>query len=1050
MHSPCWQLPRRLVTAVLTTIALAAIVDTASAQTELERVVADIEWRNTGPAIMGGRIADLAVVESDPATFYVGTATGGVWKTTNHGTTWETVFDNESTSSVGDVTLALSNPNIVWVGTGEPQNRQSSPWGNGVYKSTDAGRTWSHMGLANTHHISRIQIHPSNPDVVYVAAVGHLWGPNPERGVYKTSDGGATWDLVLFVDENTGAIDLAMDPGDPETLFAAMYQRRRTGFGFNGGGPGSGLYRTTDGGENWTELTNGLPEGDKGRIGIDIYRRDGNIVFAIIEARQGRGVYRSMDRGETWEFRSETNNRPMYYSQIRVDPNDPERLYAGGSNLFRSSDGGKTFTPDAASEVHSDHHALWIDPNNSKHLILGGDGGVSVSFDRSDHWRQLNNMILAQFYEIGVDMRDPYYVCGGLQDNGSWCGPSNTLSNEGIRNKDWYNVGSGDGFYAVIDPNNPDVMFAESQGGFITRVDLTTEERTYVRPIGRPGDDEEMPSYNWNWDTPVVLSSHDPATIYIGSNVVFRSTDRGFTWEQFSPDLTKQTDRDTLEIMGVQLRRPILSRNDGISSYGNMTSISESPLNPDLVYAGTDDGNLQVTRDGGVTWTNVVTNIRDVPERTYVSRVVASRFVEGRVYATFDGHRNDDFKPYVFVSEDYGQSWRPRVDGLPDDQSVNIIAEHPRNQNLLFVGNEVGIYFSVDQGANWTRLKNNLPTVPVDDIVVHARENDLVIGTHGRGVWIMDDITPLEELNSVVLASAAHLFSVRTATSYNPYSPQGWTPGVLEAPNPRQGARIRYYLGADAAPEMVAASNGTNGDELHVKITILDASGELVRELEGPGEAGGHEVMWDLRLPPPYEPEPSQQGGFFGAPDGPKVLPGTYTVRLEAAGQTLATDFAVRLDPRVEISSADLEARQAAMMSVYVLAKPLYEAQNRVRELNEQISEIQELTKGSEDVPESIDSTVVDISTTLGDIGRDLGRASRGARVGRQIEGSTTRPSPDVLFQIDRAWEQVPGLIEQLNEVITTRMPALYDQLNQHGIRPSPGEPLEVPSKPAG
>ncbi|MEJ2239486.1 MAG: hypothetical protein P8X82_14405, partial [Gemmatimonadales bacterium] len=417
MHSPCWQLPRRLVTAVLTTIALAAIVDTASAQTELERVVADIEWRNTGPAIMGGRIADLAVVESDPATFYVGTATGGVWKTTNHGTTWETVFDNESTSSVGDVTLALSNPNIVWVGTGEPQNRQSSPWGNGVYKSTDAGRTWSHMGLANTHHISRIQIHPSNPDVVYVAAVGHLWGPNPERGVYKTSDGGATWDLVLFVDENTGAIDLAMDPGDPETLFAAMYQRRRTGFGFNGGGPGSGLYRTTDGGENWTELTNGLPEGDKGRIGIDIYRRDGNIVFAIIEARQGRGVYRSMDRGETWEFRSETNNRPMYYSQIRVDPNDPERLYAGGSNLFRSSDGGKTFTPDAASEVHSDHHALWIDPNNSNHLILGGDGGVSVSFDRSDHWRQLNNMILAQFYEIGVDMRDPYYVCGGLQDN---------------------------------------------------------------------------------------------------------------------------------------------------------------------------------------------------------------------------------------------------------------------------------------------------------------------------------------------------------------------------------------------------------------------------------------------------------------------------------------------------------------------------------------------------------------------------------------------------------------------------------------------------------
>jgi photosystem II stability/assembly factor-like uncharacterized protein len=1024
------------------------MVDAATAQTEVENAVADLEWRNTGPAIMGGRIADLAVVESNPAFFYVGVATGGVWKTTNHGTTWETVFDDESTSSVGDVTLAPSNPNIVWVGTGEPQNRQSSPWGNGVYKSTDAGRTWTHMGLTNTHHISRIQIHPHNPDVVYVAAVGHLWGPNPERGVYKTSDGGTTWDLVLFVDENTGAIDLAMDPGDSETLFAAMYQRRRAGFGFNGGGPGSGLYRTTDGGANWMESTDGLPEGDKGRIGIDIYRRDGNIVFAIVEARQGRGVYRSMDRGETWEFRSETNNRPMYYSQIRVDPNDPERVYAGGSSLYRSSDGGKTFTPDAARGVHSDHHALWINPDNSNHLILGGDGGVSVSFDRSDNWRQLRNMILAQFYEIGVDMQDPYYVCGGLQDNGSWCGPSNTLSTQGIRNKDWYNVGSGDGFYTVMDPNNPDIMFAESQGGFIARVDLTTMERTYIRPTGRPGDDGEMPSYRWNWDMPIVMSAHDPATIYVGSNVLFKSTDRGFTWEQFSPDLTKQIDRDTLEIMGTQLRRPMLSRNDGISSYGNMTSISESPLNPNVVYAGTDDGNLQVTQDAGATWTDVVDHISDLPERTYLSRVVASRFAEGRVYATFDGHRNDDFKPYVFVSDDFGQRWRPLVQGLPDGWSVNIIAEHPRNQNLLFVGNEVGVYFSIDQGGNWTRLKNNLPTVPVDDIIVHSRENDLVIGTHGRGIWIMDDITPLEELSQDVLASAAHLFSVRAATSYNAYSPQGWTPGVLAAPNPRQGARIRYYLGADVGEGMVAASNGTNGEEAQVKITILDADGAVVRELEGSGKAGGHEVMWDLRLPRPYEPEPSQQGGFFGAPQGPRVLPGTYTVRLEAAGQALSTEFDVRLDPRVRISSADLEARQEAMMSMYALAKPLYEAQGKVRELNEQLSEIQTLIKDREDVPESIGTSATEIGTELGEIGRDLGQASRGSRGARQIEASTTRPSPDVLFQIDRAWEQVPGLIEQLNAIITTRMPALYDDLNQHGVRPSPGEQLEVPKKP--
>jgi photosystem II stability/assembly factor-like uncharacterized protein len=1016
------------------------------AQSSLEQAVAALEWRNIGPAIMGGRVSDLAVVESNPAIFYVGVATGGVWKTTNNGTTWETLFDDQSTSSVGAIALAPSNPNIVWVGTGEPQNRQSSPWGNGVYKSTDAGRTWTHMGLAETHHIARIRVHPHNPDIVYVAAVGRLWGGNPERGVYRTRDGGANWELMLFVDENTGAIDLAMDPGDPETLFAAMYQRRRTGYGFNGGGPSSGLYRTTDGGDTWRELTEGLPEGDKGRIGIDIYRRDGNIVFAIVEARQGRGVYRSMDRGETWEFRSETNNRPMYYSQIRIDPNDPERVYAGGANLYRSSDGGKTFTPDAARGVHSDHHALWINPANSNHLILGGDGGVDISFDRSDHWIQIYNMVLSQFYEIGVDMRDPYYVCGGLQDNGSWCGPSNTLSNQGIRNRDWYNVGSGDGFYTVVDPTNPNLMFAESQGGFVARVDLSTMERTYVRPVGQPDEEGELPRFRWNWNTPIVLSSHDHRTVYVGSNVLFRSRDLGFTWEQISPDLTKQIDRDTLQIMGARLSSPTLSRNDGIASYGNFTTISESTLNPDLIYIGTDDGNVQVTRDGGATWTDLTGNFRDLPERTYVSKVVASQFVEGRAYAIFDGHRNNDFEPYAFVSEDFGASWRPIIQGLPYLWTLNVIAEHPRNANLLFIGNEIGVYFSIDRGENWARLKNNLPTVPVDDIVVHPRDNDLVIGTHGRGIWIMDDIAPLEEMSSAVLASAAHLFSVRQATSYNPYTPQGWTPGKLALPNPRQGARIRYLLGQDVSEsEAVAGSNGSNGEDPQVKLAILDPSGEVVRELDGPGTAGGHEVIWDFRLPPPYVPEGSQQGRV---PRGPKVLPGTYTVSLEVAGQTMSTDFVVRLDPRVQITRADLEARQDALMSMYVLAKPLYLAGRRVRELTEQVSEVQQLLKENEDAPESIGEATSAISTELGGISRELGQANRGARAAFMLEGSTTRPSPDVLLQIDMAWEKVPSLIERLNAVITTQMPELNAQLNEHGIRPSPGEPLEVPRKP--
>ena len=1074
------RLTRLLVIGSLTAI----FTGPARAQTDrIEAAVSNLEWREIGPTIMGGRVADLAVVESNPAIFYVGTATGGVWRTTNNGASWEPLFDDQPTSSIGDVTLSQANPNLIWVGTGEPQNRQSSPWGNGVYKSLDGGRTWQHMGLEATRHIARIRIHPSNSDVVYVAAVGHLWGPNEERGVYRTQDGGRTWEKVLYVDEDTGAIDLVMDPNDPQTLFAAMYQRRRTGFGFNGGGPGSGIYRTTDGGDSWEELTEGLPSGIKGRIGLDIYRGDGNLVFAIVEAdlRRGgfgrqaarqpqgdqqNGVYRSTDRGDTWEQMSTTNNRPMYYSQIRVDPNDPNRIYLGGSSLYRSSDGGRTFTNDASRGVHSDHHALWIDPNNSKHLILAGDGGVSESWDRSDSWRQMRNLPIAQFYQIGVNMEYPYHVCGGLQDNGSWCAPSATQSNQGIRNRDWYNVGSGDGFYNVIDPNDPTIMFAESQGGNITRVDLRSMEKQRIRALPRPGEDGDSLSYRFNWNAPIVISAHNPSTIYHASNHLLKSTDRGTTWQEISPDLTKSIDRSELEIMGVRQNR-MLSRHDGISSYGNITTIGESPLNADLIYVGTDDGNLQVTRDGGATWDDITGRIRNLPDRTYVSRVVASKHNEGTVYATFDGHRNDDYAPYVYVSEDYGRNWRAITKGLPDGWSVNVITEHPQTGNLLFLGNEIGVYFSIDRGQNWVRLKNDLPTVPVDDIVVHPRENDLVLGTHGRGVWIVADISPLEELTPEVLASSAHLFSVRTATIYNPERRQGWTPGVFAAPEPQSGALIRYYLHDDVSSEEMVSedSQGSNGsgprarmnrsarDSGVVKITILDTNGETVRELEASGAAGGNEVVWDLRITPPYTPEPGEAqggrgGGFFrGGVRGPRVLPGTYTVRLEAAGRTLTTDVVVRGDPRIDVSRADLEARQRAMMSAYQLAKPNYEAGRATRRLNQQLDDIDSLLREAVDVPEAIQEQVDSLRSELRELQQELQRAGAGAGAAFAIEASTTRPTADQLWQIEQSWEKLPGLIDKLNEVIDDKMPALYDALNEHGIRPDPGKPITVPTR---
>jgi len=1064
---------------------LTSLVSPAQAQTDFSSAVANLTFREIGPAVTGGRIADVAVVESKPQIFYVGTASGGLWKTENHGGSWVPLFDEQATASIGDVTLAPSNPNVVWVGTGEPQNRQSSPWGAGVFKSTDAGRTWRFVGLEDTHHIARIVVHPRNPDVVFVAAVGHLWGPNEERGVFRTPDGGSTWEKVLYVDQHTGAIDLAMDPGDPNTLFAAMYQRQRTGFGFNGGGPGSGIYRTTDGGSTWHELTNGLPEGDKGRIGLDVYRRDGNLVYAVVEADSRDptrgfgfggsgpqappkgGTFRSTDRGATWERMSTTNPRPMYYSQIRIDPNNPERIYVLGTQLSISDDGGRTFRDDGAEAIHVDHHAMWIDPDDSDHLIIGNDGGIAGSFDGAKTWREYDNLAIGQFYQIGVDMRDPYYVCGGLQDNSSWCGPQRTLTTYGIRNNDWYDVSGGDGFFNVIDPTDHTIVYSESQGGNMSRVDIKTGEGMRIRPVARPlpGQEtaEEDREFRFNWSTPIVISSHDPATIYTGANVLLRSPDRGVTWQEISPDLTKQIDRTELEIMGVLGSEPMMSPNDGISNYGNITTIGESPLNASLLYVGTDDGNLQQTRDGGATWTDLTSKLGRLPERTYVSRVVPSRHEEGRVYATFDGHRNDDYAPYVYVSEDHGQRWEPIAAGLPDGWSVNVIVEHYRNPNLLFVGNEIGVYFSVDRGQNWVRLKNNFPTVPVDDIVIHPRDNDLVVGTHGRSAWILADITPLEQLAEVHQMESAFVFPVRDVTNFSIQG--GWPFGGVEyaAANPPAGALIRYYLRDEAAADTAAAGSESdrgqrrgrpgrgpsNDDEPTVKLTIVDGSGETVRELEGPGQAGINEVVWDLRMGT-QEDAPQEQTGGRGAPRAPKVLPGTYTARLEMAGETGTADIRVLADPRIEISRADLQARQDVLLGLFELNKAIREANAALGRVSEQVSEVQELLRGKEDVPDALVEVAEALKTDLDSLRQDLSEVSSDARVSGAIESSTTRPTADQLWQAERAWQVAPALIERLNAIITDRLPALYGQLDQHGVRPDPGEAIVIPSRPGG
>jgi photosystem II stability/assembly factor-like uncharacterized protein len=1044
----------------------------ASAQAPaLASALSRLHYREIGPALMGGRISDLAVVESRPQTFFLGTASGGLWRTDNHGTTWTPLFDDQPTSSIGDVTIDQSNPNLVWVGTGEPQNRQSSPWGNGVYKSTDGGRTWAHMGLEETRHIGRILIHPNDPDIVYVAAVGDLWGPNPERGVYRTTDGGATWEAVLQIDDDTGAIDMAMDPNDPKTIFAAMYQRRRTGFGFNGGGPGSGLYRTVDGGATWTELTEGLPDGDKGRIGVTVYRRDGNLVYALVEADArsedagfgGRGpseggLFRSWDRGATWEKMSDTNPRPMYYSHVHVDPNDPDRIYVLGSALMISDDGGRTFRSDGATQIHVDHHALWINPEDSDHLIIGSDGGVSASWDGTESWRMFDNIALGQFYTIAYDMRTPYYVCGGLQDNDPWCGPSNTRSFHGIRHADWYETAYGDGFWTVVDPTDSTIVFSESQNGNMNRYDVVTGEKTPMRPITGPRENgDTAKEYRFNWNSPLLISRHDPATIYLGANYLMRSRDRGMSWEEVGGvDLTKQIDRRELSIMGVRGDEPMMSIHDGISTYGNLTTVAESHFTPDVIWVGTDDGNVQVTMDGGSTWDNVVDNIPGLPERTYVSRLTPSAHEPGRVYATFDGHRNGDYAPYVYVTENYGEDWRRIDDGLPHLWSVNVITEHHRAPNLLFVGNEVGVYVSIDRGASWTKLEGNLPTVPVDDIVIHPRENDLIVGTHGRSVWIMADVAPLEHLSADVMARAGHVFPIKPTTMWAQKGDWPFFGWDYAAPNPPRATPIRYWL-AERVPaetdERGAEGEDDGGDEADgpgtVTLTVTDAAGDTVRTLDGPGHPGVNEVLWDWRWDRPYEPENGGGGGGFGGgtPLGPVALPGTYTVTLEVDGQASSTSFEIEADPRRPMSRADRMARQDALMSLHELAAPVHEAIRAAERLTDQMDEAEELLEQHDGAPGSLTEELEAIRQELEAIGEGLDEADDWTDVARDIQQSSTLPTQDQLWQVDAAWDAVPPLVERLNVLITDRVPAFNAALDAEGVRPDPGEALPMPRR---
>jgi len=920
----------RIIRSLLSLVCVSTLSVRASAQSPFDQ----LHFRSIGPAATGGRIHDIKVDPKDPAVMYVAAASGGIWKTTNHGTFWTPIFEGQPDNTSGDLAIFAADTRIIWAGTGEQNNRQSSSWGTGMYRSTDGGTTWSHIGLENTASIGRVRLHPTDPNIAYVAAVGNLWKPTSDRGVYKTIDGGKTWAKILYVDTLTGATDIAMDPRDPNVLYAATYQRLRSAFGFNGGGAGSAMYKSIDAGAHWSKIENGVPAGDKGRIALVIAPSNPNVLIALIEHATESGTYRSEDAGSTWKRVSRNNPRPMYFSKPFIDPTNDKRVWELGVTVYKSEDGGTTFqnmpnSPTYDVGLKTDHHTMWIDPSNSRHLIIGGDGGLNESWDLGLTYTRVNNIPNGQFYRIAADNRDPYWIYGGLQDNHSWMGPSATRHWLGILNQDWMQTGFSDGVGQAIDKANNRILYTSSSGGNPQRFDPVTGDRLDIKPMPVKGDS----AYRFDWDAPLAASSHTSGTVYLGGNRLFISRDFGSTWTA-TKDLTRSVNRDTLSLMGVKDKDVRISRNDGESTFSEITTLSESAVDAKVLWVGTDDGNVQVTTDGGTTWREVSSAISGVASGTYVGRVVASSVQRGTAYVSFDAHRSGDFAPYIVRTTDLGKTWTTITSGLPRDASVRSVIEYPGKAHVLFAGTERYLFVSTDSGAHWNRLAANLPTTRYDDMLIHPRTKDLVLGTHGRSIWILDNASPIAEWSPGIAAKKSHLFAVPRATLTLYWEDISNTAhGMYTGENPADGATFTYSLGTVAQK---------------VRLTVRNAAGKVVREMAGPTRAGVMQrVIWDLRHTPPPTiaggrgggggeeggGAPAEGGGRGGADAvvqlpiplhdigvrGPYVSPGTYKVTLDVDGDTTSRTFVVRADPIATITLAEHQAREAFLVEVQSL-----------------------------------------------------------------------------------------------------------------------------------
>ncbi|HEX9166717.1 MAG TPA: sialidase family protein [Gemmatimonadales bacterium] len=1066
--------------------------DTAAKGGLTSATLGGLRFRGIGPAMTSGRVSDIAIHPADRSTWYIGVASGGVWKTVNAGTTWTPIFDDQPSYSIGALTIDPNDPLTIWVGTGENNSQRSVGYGDGVYRSTDGGRTWKNMGLKTSGNIGRILVDPRDSKVVWVAAQGGLWSSGGERGVYKTTDAGTTWVQVLKGDNDwTGAADIQLDPRNPDAVYAALWQRARRQWGFINGGPGSGLHKTTDGGATWQKLTGGLPSEELGKTGLAVSPADPGVVYALVEAanREG-GLFRSSNGGSSWRKMSSYNpGPPMYYTELIADPKDANRVYSVDVQLMVSADSGRTMTGLPGRTKHVDHHALWINPDDPRHLITGNDGGLYQSFDQGATWQFAANLPITQFYKVALDNDTPFYnVYGGTQDNNTLGGPSQTRTNHGITNQDWFVVVGGDGFGPAVDPTDPNIVYGQWQHGELVRFDRKTGERVDIQPQPAAGE----PPLRWHWDSPLLISPHSHTRLYFAANRLFRSDDRGDSWRPVSPDLTRQIDRNRLRMMGRVWSPDAVAKNTSTSFYGAIVAVAESPRQEGLLYAGTDDGLIQVSEDGGQNW-RMVSSFPGVPDTAFVADIVASRHDAAVAYAVINNHKAGDFRPYVVRTGDKGRTWAQITGDLPARGSTWSIAEDPVKPGLLFAGTEFGVFVAFSDGGKWIQMKGGLPTIPVRDIAIQERDNDLVLATFGRGFYILDDYSPLRRLTPEVLAGGATLLPTRDARMFIRSSPLGGSGRASQgdafyvAPNPPDGAAFTWYLkdGLKTArdrrrdAEKAAARKNEDvtypaWDQLRAEereeapamvLTVSDEAGNVVRRITGPAGAGLQRVHWNLRYPssaPVTGAAPARGGddeaGFV--PSGPLAAPGTYAVQLGQRVDGIVTPLGqpqtFRAEPvgQASLPPADRKAlltfqQQTARLQRAVLGSQQVVGQTR--------TQLQLLRRALDETPaadpalrqevRSLEQRVADLATELSGDQTIESRSEPGPvaitdRVQNVIGGSWNSTSPttgthrrdyDIAAQAFGQW------LPKLRQLVDVDLRALQQRAEAAGVPWTPG-----------